>query len=623
MSDLLIQDKMTPKWLRDLLRLLPIRAQFILSGNVDDLFLADGEAFPNEMHQTLWNELSKHGYKLLVRYDRVDGISIFPDDADVSLIGGLGIQLSGQVATTGSAQSGGRSKTKYMPVSHGTLLDVLKKIVTHPQRIAMLIEINPASFTEERDFLVACDKLARESKPIFDNATNTRLLNPVIWRVNRRSDLPAWFGMNNNRILSLEVDKPNQGQRMKGAECFLSRFQGYEQASEIERSGYAKTFADLSDSLTLRDMMEIAMLSQAHRFHLSEIDDVVRSYKTGDQTLDNPWRSESIRGRITSAEKLMLSRVKGQNTAVELAMDILKRSVLGLTGAHKGSSHGRPRGVLFLAGPTGVGKTELAKALTEGVFGDEQAYIRFDMSEFSAEHAEQRLVGAPPSYVGYESGGELTNAIRARPFSLVLFDEIEKAHPRILDKFLQILEDGRLTDGQGETVYFSESIIVFTSNLGIVGRDGQGEAVQLVTPDVSYEEVKKVVLKGIKDHFTLRLGRPEILNRLGENIVVFDFIRKDVAKQIFDIMVENIKKRVKDEHDAQLELSPESLNQLLDWSTDDLSNGGRGIGSCLENMLINPLARALFQAGEFKGKNILLANVRRDENHYIVDLKTT
>ena len=141
------------------------------------------------------------------------------------------------------------------------------------------------------------------------------------------------------------------------------------------------------------------------------------------------------------------------------------------SAVHEG---GRPRGVAFLAGPTGVGKTELAKSVTQLLFGDESAYIRFDMSEFSAEHSDQRLIGAPPGYVGYDAGGELTNAVREKPFSVVLFDEIEKAHPRILDKFLQILDDGVLTSGRGDRVYFSESIIIFTSNLGIYSTAADG-----------------------------------------------------------------------------------------------------------------------------------------------------
>lgn len=181
----------------------------------------------------------------------------------------------------------------------------------------------------------------------------------------------------------------------------------------------------------------------------------------------------------------------------------------------------------------GVGKTELAKALTELLFGDERAYIRFDMSEFSAEHADHRLLGAPPSYVGYEASGELTNAIREKPFAVVLFDEIEKAHERILAKFLQLLDDGVLTSGRGERVYFSESVFIFTSNLGIykpVARGNRVHRVLNISPneDKDYEAVENKVRSEIERYFKNQLNRPEILNRIGENIVVFDFIRPEM-----------------------------------------------------------------------------------------------
>ena len=227
-------------------------------------------------------------------------------------------------------------------------------------------------------------------------------------------------------------------------------------------------------------------------------------------------------------------RVKGQKPAIVKTVDILMRSVMGLTGAHTAATSSRPRGVLFFAGPTGVGKTELARALTALIFGDERAYIRFDMSEFAAEHADARLLGAPPGYVGYDAGGELTNAVRARPFSVILFDEIEKAHPRILDKFLQILEDGRLTDGRGATVYFSEAILIFTSNLGISIRDDHGQRQLNVQPGEPYEQVERKVRTAIADYFKFTLGRPEILNRIGDNIGVFDFIQPAIEMCIRD-----------------------------------------------------------------------------------------
>ena len=264
-----------------------------------------------------------------------------------------------------------------------------------------------------------------------------------------------------------------------------------------------------------------------------------------------------------------------------------------LAQARSGGS--RPRGVLFFAGPTGVGKTELAKTLTQLVFGDERAYLRYDMSEFAEEHTSARLLGAPPGYIGFDAGGELTNAVREKPFSVVLFDEIEKAHPRILDKFLQILEDGRLTDGRGDTAYFSETILVFTSNLGIYVEDAQGQRVQSVRPGDPYETVEAKVRDAIGNYFKFKLSRPELLNRIGDNIVVFNFITTDVAERIFEGMLRNVARRLLEEFKVELSLSPEFRQALLARCTHDLDQGGRGIGNQLESVFINPLSRALFE----------------------------
>jgi ATP-dependent Clp protease ATP-binding subunit ClpA len=281
-------------------------------------------------------------------------------------------------------------------------------------------------------------------------------------------------------------------------------------------------------------------------------------------------------------------------------LDIVKRAATGI-GGRRG---GRPRGVAFLAGPTGVGKTELAKTITTLLFGDESAYIRFDMSEFSAEHADQRLIGAPPGYVGYDTGGELTNAIRQKPFSVLLFDEIEKAHPRILDKFLQVLDDGVLTSGRGERVYFSESLIVFTSNLGITRRLPDGSRTLNVTPEEALEVMRAKVRGEIERHFKFEISRPELLNRIGENIIIFDFIRSEAAREIFDAMTARILDDIRAE--AGLCLS-------------DLSNGGRGVRNQLEAHFVNPLARGLFALEPKPGDRFRIDDV--DSRNGVTELR--
>ncbi len=238
------------------------------------------------------------------------------------------------------------------------------------------------------------------------------------------------------------------------------------------------------------------------------------------------------------------------------------------------------------------------------------------MSEYGQPHSDQKLLGAPPGYVGYEAGGQLTNAIKHNPFSILLFDEIEKAHPSILDKFLQILEDGRMTDGQGNTVYFSETIIIFTSNLGIYETNRMGERVQKVSPDMSYEEVQANVRKGIENYFKLQLGRPEILNRIGENIVVFDFIRPEVATRILRAQLDKIIWNLTVDKNIKIAILDEALKTLEQKALGNLENGGRGIGNIVESLFINPLSRYMFDNEIFGNREMKIEQINADKMPY-------
>ena len=608
-----------PRWIDDIRRLLPIRSQFILTGNIRDVFLTPAATGPYlaPLISCLWSFLEQKGFNILIIYDPIDGIRVMPETAATRDLApnALGLQLRDGV----------------MPANLDTLAGVVRRTVTSRDvRASIVIDyasrITAAPQTpepNEHKFYSVMEKLSFVANPVIRRGdqpnSSTPLFNPVFWLLNRSQDMPSWLSLDSERISSVTLARPEYEVRLSAAEVLAPQFHaadGVRTAVPI----FAEQFASGTDGMTLQAMVEIAQLARANRLDLSEVDDAVRAFKVG--ATDNPWRKDYLKEKIRSADKVILERVKGQHQAAVKSIDILMRSVMGLTGAHTKSGGSRPRGVLFFAGPTGVGKTELAKTLTEILFGDEKAYIRFDMSEFSEEHTSARLLGAPPGYIGYEAGGELTNAVKGRPFSVILFDEIEKAHPRLLDKFLQILEDGRLTDGRGDTVYFSESVIVFTSNLGIYGEDENGERVQIVHPNEPYEDVERKIRTAIEEHFKFRLSRPELLNRIGDNIVIFNFIRVDAARQILAGMLENVIERVRVEHKVNLSLAPKALETIDAWCTTDLTNGGRGIGNRLESILVNPLARALFQGEAFPdGSNLVIEEIMEADRVFSVLLK--
>lgn len=216
------------------------------------------------------------------------------------------------------------------------------------------------------------------------------------------------------------------------------------------------------------------------------------------------------------------------------------------------------------------------------------------MSEFMEEDSINRLIGAPPGHPGHERGGELVNAMHKRPFSVLLFDEVEKAHPRILDTFLQILDDGRLTDSRGSTGYFSEALIIFTSNIGMIGKDHSQNMGMNILPSDHYEEIERKIVDAVRGYFRYELGRPELMNRIGQNIVTFDFMRGGTAWEIFSAIMGRVLAAVRAEHGVEIEIAPDAWRDLRKLCVSDWFEGGRGIGNRIESHFINPLSRELF-----------------------------
>jgi hypothetical protein len=580
-----------------------LRSQFVLGGNVRDLQIheptpAQITAVP--IATILLDQLRKHGYQRIVTFDPVAGFRGLPTsgtgtEASDELLRALGLMPSNGVA----------------PGGVDLLATTLDRFVALDGSPAVLVVDFASRLVVRHGALSQHENQLFSRALILSHAARTRpagperqpFFNTIIWIVDKEGDLPDWFLVGNPRIRQIPIAKPDHLARRSLVPFLIRNLPGVRDPPTDQVEKAQATFVDETEGLLLLDLNAIVQLARSEGLTIGQISDAVRRYKIG--VTEDPWRKID-RAKISGAEEFVRRRVKGQAHAITHMLDIVKRAVTGIGQSPRG---GRPRGVAFLAGPTGVGKTELAKTITSLLFGDESAYIRFDMSEFSAEHADQRLIGAPPGYVGYDVGGELTNAIRERPFSVVLFDEIEKAHPRILDKFLQVLDDGVLTSGRGDRVYFSEAFIVFTSNLGIYSDGAAGNRVQNVSPSEPFETVKAKVRAGIENHFKSVINRPELLNRIGENIIVFDFIRNNVAEQIFDQMIDALLRDVR-ALGFEVTISDSARAALLTLCLADLSNGGRGIRNQVEAHLVNPLSRALFDGDAQPGGGYEILSVR-------------
>lgn len=300
---------------------------------------------------------------------------------------------------------------------------------------------------------------------------------------------------------------------------------------------------------------------------------------------------ESEREKLLRMEQQLHQRVIGQDEAVVAVSNAIRRSRAGL------SDPNRPIGSFMFLGPTGVGKTELCKALANFMFDSDDAMVRIDMSEFMEKHAVSRLVGAPPGYVGYEEGGYLTEAVRRRPYSVILLDEVEKAHPDVFNILLQVLDDGRLTDGQGRTVDFRNTVIIMTSNLG-------SDLIQERFGMIGYSEMKDMVMEVVSHSF-----RPEFINRIDE-VVVFHPLGKEQITNIANIQLARLYKRL-EEHGYEVSATPAALEKIGEAGFDPIF-GARPLKRAIQQEIENPLAQEILSGKLLPGKPVIL-DVENDE----------
>ena len=575
------------QWQKEVDRESGYRRCLVLHGNVRDLWPSSDGRFIR-LSELLWETLSE--FTIKGRWDGVDGLEFQEEEqgrafeASLSLAEFSGEGQGGQEYQI-DIDDNANETSKNSRIEPHEAFPAIRKVLASPdnQKPLLIIDWGEHLLAREQDeaervHLANLSKAIGEQPPVQlgQNSLNSStgllvIITPTI------AALPDTFYNHDTRIKLISVPKPDLESRRWALRMMEKDLMATEEDDEGDS---IEILAEMTDGMNMVDLRNIIALSRQHESTLS-IGELHHLYKFGDT--DSPWM-QLDENRVREAGTILRERVKGQDEAVDHAVTMIVRAHLDLAGIQHSKRTSKPKGTMFFVGPTGVGKTELAKAIAHFVFGDESNCIRFDMSEFSQEHADQRLIGAPPGYVGHEEGGQLTNAVAESPFSVLLFDEIEKAHPRVLDKFLQILEDGRLTDGRGQTVFFSETVIIFTSNIGA----------SKVKPNQDRNEVVTRFIEQVERHFNEELARPELLNRFGDNIVVFDFIHDpEIRTAIMESKLAGVRELLKDRFQLTLEIDGSFTQSLV--SMGKTSHGGRGLINVIERELINPMSLFIFE----------------------------
>lgn len=633
---------MRPEWLGEVEMRLSTTSQIVLAGALNETHLIPSK---RNSAQGVWRStqeavrilLADAGYSMVLAWTYEHGLEALrppaapptlvdkllscPSDGSEPLFdaphGDPALLLAAMRAVAGFS-----AETSGVPGGRAGLL------VTGAERLA-----EQPGHTPLREVFAAAQHLARESTSESGmDVERGPLFNCIVWLVDKEGDIPDWLRRSAG-VQVVSIPLPNAETRDFVAQSLLTRFPDAQHLcrplgmltdkEKKERVARIQHVTNVCHGLTQLEMIRVTDLALDRGIVSTAFEDAVLGLRTGLWT--SPWRSDDMLQRTQQAEVSLTAGsqdsgdgnhvgrgdkregqnapIRGQSEAIDQALNILSRAVVGLTDWDGAVTNSKPRAVLFLAGPTGVGKTMLAKRFAKALFGREDAMIRFDMSEYASDHNEARLIGSPPGYVGYREGGQLTTAVRKTPCCLLLFDEIDKAHPRILDKFLQILEDGRLTDGEGRTVSFGETLIMFTSNLGIHERRGRHEEKReidrspLVNPGDPYPQVREVVIGEIERYFTEELQRPEIFSRIGKNIVVFNFLAPEAAVEVMHDQLARLIAAAAARRKFRLELSPDLVRALglRVQAPDVLAKGGRGVKNILEHALVNPLSRQLLR----------------------------
>ncbi len=580
-----------------------IKKCVIIDGNVGDVYLNDKHKIV-QIRDMLTDMLTEMRYDSIFHWDRIEGLS--GDIRSLDVVDN--VEVKGDTYDF-DVETDVPQEPKQNPFKDPSEIFnvIFRNLASTNKRVAFVLNWADLIFSpnnqfseEEKQNLVLLGKSIRERKI---NHLNPEVNESTIIMIGQKiSMFPIAFYQNNPEVSTITLSRPDRLEREKMLVKLEPAFNiALKPGETLITADKKNEYVDMLDDFTNREIIQLSKLSRKES--RMSFDKLYYLFKYGEK--DNPWEKLDYK-ELSRLKETLGARVVGQDQAIEKIQKVIVKAYMGLTGLHKSSSKAMPKGVLFFVGPTGVGKTELSKALAKFLFGDDQACLRFDMSEYAQENSDQKLIGAPPGYVGYEEGGQLTNAVREKPFSVILFDEIEKAakfNPRILDVFLQILEDGRLTDSKGETVHFSETIIIFTSNLGA----------SEVMPQADTEAVGKEFIRIVKNYFDHEIKRPELLGRIGySNIVPFNFINdREFMVRIAKSKLVPVRQGIAEKY--RLDIGFEDELQVIDHilgGADVSTKGGRDILNAINDHLLDSLSMFLFEHKQdlpfLKGSTVMI-----------------
>ena len=607
-----------PRWMQEFKRFQTLKSQFYLYGNVYDCYY-----FPVNYHKTesindlrwaRFNDiryllklyLKNEGYEIIAYYDVIDGFDIESIDTEISkhnLIEFLGANNANVKSYFGSKQIDKIEKNL------SDTLSLFRYLVSNNQKLSVGIINYTSRFSSDPNLLAEEER--RHFLKLLKSAQEARILpdkngmrNILIFICDKLSDIPVWILLENPLTRGIEVLKPNKDERNQFFHVQSERF--YQEEMPMDVKKISTVFSDITDGFANQELENLVTISMQEKIHVNNIQQIVDLFKYG--TKENFWE-DLEKSKIDNAEAELNKRVLGQNLAIKKSVEVIRRAKLGLhTIDQKKHKKNKPKGVLFFAGPTGVGKTELAKSLAELVFNDEDAILRFDMSEYNDSNSDVKLIGSPPGYVGYEEGGQLTEKVRRKPYSIVLLDEIEKAHPDVFHLLLQVLDDGVLTDSFGRRVDFKNTIIIMTSNIGSRQLKDFGQGVGFNTSAKKSE--KSTYAKGVIENALKKAFAPEFLNRI-DDVVIFDSLSRDDIHKIIDIELAHLFDRIKD-LGYNIEVTDKARDFIVEKGWDE-QYGARPLKRAIQKYIEDLLAEEIIKHNVKEGDKIIVNHKEKDE----------